>query len=248
MPLDRRVRCLKVSWEDLVGLDKLSEEWRSCRDVASIDGSDSDDPEGSLPPLLNGLDLGEQDLGDGQLGLDAAGLIHYLDDIVVYGGIPFGSVLSPLEFLRRREEYEVLWNWEALGLCRVVHPQVASVIYRGSLDYSWLVPHCLALSILEVLACPTCGLCWWGPEGVTVYSSTGLAVRETNGDSAGVTDWSATQNPCAELRVASDWFFTPSSLQHLFGRGHHTTYLILDMNGLTFHLGSCRCSVVALQD
>jgi hypothetical protein len=101
-----------------------------------------------LPPLLDSSDPDEQDLEDRQLGLDAAGLIHYLD--VVYGGIPFGSALSPLELLRRREKHEVLWNWEAFGLCWVVHPQVASVIYRGSLNYSWLVPHCLALSILEV--------------------------------------------------------------------------------------------------
>jgi hypothetical protein len=159
MPLDRHVQGFEESWEDSVGLDELSEEWRSRRDVAWIDGSDSDDSEGSLPPLLDGSDLDEQDSGDRQLGLDAAGLIHYLDNTVVYGGIPFGSVLSPLELLRRREEYEVLRNREALGLCWVVYPQVASVIYRGSLDYLWLVPHCLALSTLEVLACPTCGLC-----------------------------------------------------------------------------------------
>jgi hypothetical protein len=138
-----------------------------------------------LPPLLDGSDLDEQDLGDRQLGLDTAGLIHYLHDTVVFGAIPFGSVLNPLELLRRRE---VLRNWEALILCWVVHPQVASVIYRGSLDYSWLLPHCLALSILEVLACPTCGLCWWGPKGVTVYSSTGLSVRVTNRDCVEVTD------------------------------------------------------------
>jgi hypothetical protein len=188
MPLDRRVRGLEESWEDSVGLDELFEEWRSRRDVAWIDGSDSDDSGGSLPPLLDASELDEQDLGDRHLGLDAAGLIHYPDDTVVYRGIPFGSVLSPLELLRRREEYEVLRNREALGLCWVVHPHVASMIYRGSLDYSWLVPHCLALSILEVLACPTCGLCWWGPEGVTVYSSTGLSVRVTNRNSAGVTD------------------------------------------------------------
>jgi hypothetical protein len=187
MPFDRRVRGLKESWEDSVGLDGLSEEWRDRRDVAWIDGSDSDDSEGSLPPLLDGSDPDEQDLGDRQLGLNAAGLIHYLDDTVVYGGIPFGSVLSPLELLRRREEYEVLRNREALGLCWVVHPQVAFVIYRWSLDYSWRVPHCLALSVLEVLACPTCGLCWWGPEGLTVCSSTGLSVCVTNGDSAGLT-------------------------------------------------------------
>jgi hypothetical protein len=70
-----------------------------------------------LPPLLDGSDPDEQNLGDRQLELDAAWLIHYLDDTVVYGGIPFGSVLSPLELLRRREEYEVLQNREALGLC-----------------------------------------------------------------------------------------------------------------------------------
>jgi hypothetical protein len=138
---------LEESWKDSV---ELSEEWRSRRDVAWIDGSDSDECEGSLSPLLDGSDLDEQDLGDRELGLDPAGLIHCPDDTVVYGGIPFGSVLSPLELLRRREEYEVLPNWEALGLCWIVHPQVAFVIYRGSLDYSWLVPHCLALSILKV--------------------------------------------------------------------------------------------------
>jgi hypothetical protein len=121
------------------------------------------------------------------------------------------------------------------------------MIYRGSLDYLWLVPHCLALSILEVLACPTCGLCWWGPEGVTVYSSTGLFVCVANGDSAEVTDQRL------RTRAQSYWcrsigFFARSNLQHLFGSGHHTTYLILDLNGLNFYLGSCRCSVVALQD
>jgi hypothetical protein len=147
MPLDRHVQGLEVSWEDSVVVDELSEEWQSRRDVAWIDGSDSDDSEGSLPPSIDGPDLDEQDLGDRQLGLDAAGLIHYPEDTVVYGGIPFGSVLSPLELLRQREEYEAHLNHEALGLCWVVHPQVASVIYRGSLDYSWLVPHCLALSI-----------------------------------------------------------------------------------------------------
>jgi hypothetical protein len=52
MPLDRRVRGLKESWENSVGSDERSEEWRSRRDVAWIDGSDSDDPEGSLPHCL----------------------------------------------------------------------------------------------------------------------------------------------------------------------------------------------------
>jgi hypothetical protein len=64
MPLDRSMRGLEESWKDSVGLDELSEEWRSRRDVAWIDGSNSDDSGGSLPPLLDGLDLDEQDLGD----------------------------------------------------------------------------------------------------------------------------------------------------------------------------------------
>jgi hypothetical protein len=67
MPLDRCVRGLEESWENSDGLDELSEEWRRRRDVAWIDGSDSDDSEGSLPPLLDGSDLDEQDLGDRQL-------------------------------------------------------------------------------------------------------------------------------------------------------------------------------------
>jgi hypothetical protein len=95
-------------------------------DVAWIVGSDYDDSEGSLPPLIDGSDLDEQHLGDRQLGLDAAGLIHYPEDTVVYGGTPFGTVVSPLELLRQREEYEAHLNREALGLCWVVHPQVAS--------------------------------------------------------------------------------------------------------------------------
>jgi hypothetical protein len=73
MPSDRRVRGLEVSWEDSVVVDELSEEWRSRRDVAWIHGSDSDDSGGSVPPLIDGSDLDEQDLGDRQLGLDAAG-------------------------------------------------------------------------------------------------------------------------------------------------------------------------------
>jgi hypothetical protein len=43
MPLDRHVRGLEGSWEDSVRVDELSEEWRSRRDVAWIDGSESDD-------------------------------------------------------------------------------------------------------------------------------------------------------------------------------------------------------------
>jgi hypothetical protein len=151
MPLDRHVRGLEGSWEDSVRVDKLSEEWRGRRNVAWIEGSNSD---GSLPALIDGSDLDEQDLDDRQLGRDAAGRIYYPDDTVVYGGIPFGVALSPSELLRQREEFETHMNREFFGLCPVVHPQIASVIYRGLVGHSWLVPHCLALSILDELACP----------------------------------------------------------------------------------------------
>jgi hypothetical protein len=104
------------------------EEWRSRGDVAWIDGSDSDD---SLPLLIDGSDLDEQDLDDHQIELDAAGLIHNPKDTVVYGGIPFGVALGPSELLRQREEFETHLNREAFGFCWVVHPQIASVIYRG---------------------------------------------------------------------------------------------------------------------
>jgi hypothetical protein len=66
MPLDRRVRGLEESWEDSVRVDELSEEWRSRRNVAWIDGSDSDD---SVPLLIDGSDLDEQDLDDRQIDL-----------------------------------------------------------------------------------------------------------------------------------------------------------------------------------
>jgi hypothetical protein len=52
MPFDRRVQGLKEAWEDSVGLDELFEEWRSRRDVAWIDGSDSDDSKGLCPHCL----------------------------------------------------------------------------------------------------------------------------------------------------------------------------------------------------
>jgi hypothetical protein len=123
MPLYERVRGLEGSWEDLVRVDELSEEWRSRWDVALIDSSDSGDSDDeSLPELLDGSDRDEsdQDSDARQLGLDASGLIHYPEDTVVYGGIPFGSVLSPQELSRQREEYETRLNWEDFGLCRVV--------------------------------------------------------------------------------------------------------------------------------
>jgi hypothetical protein len=106
----------------------------------------------------------------------------------VYGGIPFGSVLSLQELLRRREEYEIHLNREAFGLSPVVHPQIASVVYRGFFGHSWLVPRCLALSVLDRLDCPTCAACWWGPKHVTVYSLTGVSVVVINMNSAGVTE------------------------------------------------------------
>jgi hypothetical protein len=161
MPLERHVRDLEGSWEDSVRIDELSEEWPSCQDVARIDGSDSDDSsEGSLPAFkLDGSDADgpeEQSLEDLGLGLDAAELISYPEDTLFYGRIPFGLALSPQELLRRREEYEAHLNREEFGLTRVVHLQIASTVYRGLLGHSWLVPQCLALSVLDSLDCPRC--------------------------------------------------------------------------------------------
>jgi hypothetical protein len=100
-----------------------------------IEGSDTDDfDEGSLPELLDGSDFNERDQNfeDRQTELDAS---------VAYVGIPFGSVLSPQELLRRREEYETHLNMEDLGLSRVAPLDCTSVVYRGLSSYSWLVPH-----------------------------------------------------------------------------------------------------------
>jgi hypothetical protein len=140
MPSDRRVQGLEVSWEDSVVVDKLSEEWRSRRDVAWIDGRDSDDSGGSVPPLIDGSDLDEQNLGDRQLGLDAAGLIHYLEDTVVYGGIPFGSVLSPVELLRQREEYETHLNRKLWGCVRLYTHGLLPLFTGGCSDILGLCP------------------------------------------------------------------------------------------------------------
>jgi hypothetical protein len=238
------------AWEDLVKVDELSELWRSRWDVVLIDSSTSNDSDDrSLPELLDGSDCDErdQDLEDSQLGLEASGLIHYPEDTVVYGGIPFGSDLSPQELLRHREEYETRLNREDFGLCRVVHPQIASVIYRGLFGHSWLVPHCLALSVLDVLACPRCGSCWWGPEGVAVYSLTGVSVFVTDRGSAGVINRQLkTREQCYKWR--SVCILADSSVRHLFGRGTHMIVLVLDLNGLTFYPGSCPCSVGRSQD
>ena len=251
MPLGRHVRDLEGSWEDSVRIDELSEEWRSRQDVARIDGSDSDDSsEGSLPALLDGSDADgpeEQSLEDLGLGLDAAGLISYPEDTVVYGRIPFGLALSPRELLRRREEYEAHLNREEFGLTRVVHPQIASVVYRGLLGHSWLVPHCLALSVLDSLDCPRCAAAWWGPEHVTVYSLTGVSVLVTFRDSAGIPERRLrTREHSYGWRVIGLWPANRSS--HLFGRDGRTIILFLDLNGLTFYRGSCRCPPFQMPD
>lgn len=251
MPLGRHVRDLEGSWEDSVRIDELSEEWRSRQDVARIDGSDSDDSsDGSLPALLDGSDdegPEEQSLEDLGLGLDAAGLISYPDDTVVYSRIPFGLALSPQELLRRREEYGTHLNREEFGLTRVVHPQIASVVYRGLSGHSWLVPHCLALSILDSLDCPRCTAAWWGPEHVTVYSLTGVSVLVTFRDNAGIPERRLrTREHSYGWRVIGLWAANRSS--HLFGRDGHTIILFLDLNGLTFYRGSCRCPPFQMPD
>jgi hypothetical protein len=251
MPLGRHVRDLEGSWEDSVRIDELSEERRSRQDLARIDGSDSDDSSvGSLPALLAGSDADgpeEQTLEDLGLGLDAAGLISYPEDTVVYGRIPFGLALSPQELLRRREEYGTHLSREEFGLTRVVHPQIASVVYRGLSGHSWLVPHCLALSILDSLDCPRYAAAWWGPEHVTVYSLTGVSVLVTFRDHAGIPErWLRTREHNYGWRIVGLWSANRSS--HLFGRDRHTIILFLDLNGLTFYRGSCRCSPFHMPD
>jgi hypothetical protein len=141
--------------------------------LALLDDLDADGPE-------------EQSLEDLGLGLDAAGLISYPEETVVYGQIPFGLALSPHELFRRREEYEAHLNREEFGLARVVHPQIASIVYRGLLGHSWMVPHCLAASVLDSLDYPRCAAAWWGPEHDMVYSLTGFSVLVTFRDNAGI--------------------------------------------------------------
>jgi hypothetical protein len=251
MPLGRHVRDLEGSWEDSVRLDELSEEWRGRHDVAVIDGSDSDDPsKGSLPALLDGSeDDGpeKQRLEHYGLGLDAAGQISKPDDTVVYSRIPFGLTLSPQELLRRREEYRTHLNREEFGLTRVVHPQIASVVYRGLFGHSWLVPHCLALSVVDRLDCPRCAAYWWGSEHVAVYSLTGVSVFVTFKDKSGIPERRLrTREHCYGWRIVGLW---PSNrLEHLFGRDRHMVIMFLDLNGLTFYRGSCRCPPFQMPD
>jgi hypothetical protein len=134
MPPVRHVRGLEGSWEDSVGQDELSEEWRSRRDVALIEGSDSEASDSSsIPSLIDGSDLDDDErvLGECYEGLNVAGQIHYPDDTVVYGRLPFGSAFSPLQLVRHREKYAAYLNRGTYGLRRVVQPQTASVVYRG---------------------------------------------------------------------------------------------------------------------
>jgi hypothetical protein len=201
---------------------------------ALLDGSDADGPE-------------EQSLEDLGLGLDAAGLMSYPGDTVVYGRIPFGLALRATGAFERREEYEAFLNKEEFGLSRVVHPQKPSVVYRGLLGHSWLVFQCLALSVLESLDCPRCAAVWWGPEHVTVYSLTGVSVLVTFRDSAGIPErrlW--IRKHSNGWRVIGLWPANRSS--HLFGRDGRTIILFLDLNGLTFYRGSCRCPPFQMRD
>jgi hypothetical protein len=238
MPLGRQIQDLEGSWEDSVRLDELSEEWQSRHDVALIDGSDSDDSsEGSLPALLDGSDVDgpeEQGLEDYGLGLDAAGQISYPGDTVVYGRIPLGLALSPQKLLRQREDYVTHLSREEFGLTRVVHPQIAFVVYRGLFGYSWLVPHCLALSVVDRLGCPRCAAYKWGPEHVSVYSLTGVSVFVTFRDNTGISERRLrTREHCYGWRIVGLW--PSNSLRHLFGRDGHMIILFLDLNGLIFY-------------
>jgi hypothetical protein len=78
----------------------------------------------------------EESLENPGSGFDAAGLISYPEHTIVYGRFSFGLALSPRELFRRRKEYKAHLNREEFGLTRVVHPQIASVVYRGLLGHS----------------------------------------------------------------------------------------------------------------
>ena len=243
MPLDRHVRGLEGSWEDSVGQDELSEEWRGRQDVALIEGSDSETSDSSsIPPLIDGSDLDDDERVSGEHyeGLNAAGQIHYSDDTVVYGRLPFGAALSPLQLVRGGESYVAFLNRGQYGLRRVVHPQTASVVYRGHHGASWLVPQCLVLSAFDALECPVCASCWWGPEFVSVFSTWEPRFLASFRDNAGGTERRLrTRTTCYGWSYIGS--FVADSVRHLFGRGGRLIFLYLDLNGLTFYRGSCRC-------
>jgi hypothetical protein len=126
-----------------------------------------------LMPLL----IDDEDLvvDDGQLSinrslrLDAAEETDHFEKLLAQEGFAFGSALSPQQVLWAWEEHCANLAQEDLGLSWVVHPQIASVIYRGRTGYSWLVPQCLPLGILKDLECPECRACFWGPGVLLVW-------------------------------------------------------------------------------
>jgi hypothetical protein len=123
----------------------------------------------------------------------------------------------------------------------------ASVVYRGLLGHSGLVPHCLVLSVLDSLDCPRCAAAWWGPEHVTVYSLTGVSVLMTFRDSAGIFERRLrTREHSYGWRVIG--LRPADKSNHLFGRDGCTIMLFLDLNGLTFYRGSCRCPPFQMPD
>jgi hypothetical protein len=164
MPLYERVRGLEGSWEDLVRVDELSELWRSHWDVALIEGSNTDDfDEGSLPELLDGSEFDERDQNfeDRQTGLDASGLIYYPEDTC---SVWWDSFRVSFKSARAAETTREVRDTSEQGRLGFVEggtpPDRFRCLERIVWLLRWLVPQCLALSILEDLACPRCGWCW----------------------------------------------------------------------------------------
>jgi hypothetical protein len=236
------VRRLEVPWEDSLAFNELSEAWGDRRLVAVIEGSDSDDLNHESMPLL--IDDGVVVDDDGHRSVDHALLFdaNHFEGLVAEEGFAFGSALSPQQALWAWEEHCANLTQEDFGLSWVVHPQIASVVYRGRTGHSWLVPQGLPLGILGDLESSRCGEYFFkGPERVSVYSLSGVSVFTTGRDGAGVTDRRIrTRERCYECR--SVCIFAVSSLRYLFGRGDCFIVLVLDLNGLTFYKGSCKCS------
>jgi hypothetical protein len=241
MSPDGHVQGLEVPWEDSLAFDELSEAWRDHRLVAEIEDSDSDDSNYASMPLL--IDDGVVVDDDGQRSVDHALLFDsdHFEGLVAQEGFAFGSALSPQQALWVWEEHCANLTQEEFGLSWVVHPQIASVIYRVGTRHSWLVPQGLPLGILGDLEYSRCGQCFRGPERVSVYSLSGVSIFTTGRDGAGVTDRRIRiRERCYEWR--SVCIFAASSLRYLFGRGGSLIVLVLDLNGPTFYKGSCRCS------
>jgi hypothetical protein len=153
----------------------------------------------------------------------------------VYGGIPFQSVL---ESFGAFETARGVRSWSESGSFGFVSGYTPTGRFRDLQRVVRTFLACAPLLGIEYLRQFSMSQMWVVLVGacVTVYSTTGVSV--IGRDNTGVTDRQLrTQTQSYGWR--SIGFFAGSRWQHLFDRGHNTTYLILDLNGLTFYQGSC---------